>query len=219
MRTIKVTGAGTLSIAPDTMSLSISLTGTEKEYMRAMEKSSADMRMLQEAIAGLGFEATDLKTNGFSIDSDYEGYQEDGVWKQRFRGYRYFHNMTLEFPSDSERLGKILYALAKSGADPECHIAFTVADKESAKEILLSCAVKDAEGKAKVLAAAAGVTLGSIQSIDYSTISLNFYTRPMESPMLAKGMAVNEETASFDLAVNPDDVQLSENVTMIWEIF
>ena len=53
MRTIKVTGTGTLSIAPDTMSLSISLTGTEKEYMRAMEKSSADMRMLQEAITGL----------------------------------------------------------------------------------------------------------------------------------------------------------------------
>ena len=78
MRTIKITGTGTLSIAPHTMSLSISLTGTEKEYLRAMEKSSADTRMLQEAIAGLGFEATDLKTNGFSIDSDYEGYQEDG---------------------------------------------------------------------------------------------------------------------------------------------
>ena len=54
MRTIKVTGRGTLSIAPDTMSLGISLAGTEKEYVRAMEKSSKETRALQEAIAGLG---------------------------------------------------------------------------------------------------------------------------------------------------------------------
>ena len=219
MRTIKVTGKGKVSIAPDTMSLGISLAGTEPEYLKAMEKSAADTRALQNALASLGFAETDLKTNSFSIDADYEGYQEDGVWKQRFKGYRYFHNMKLEFPSDSERLGRILYTFGKSGADPECHIAFTVADKESAKELLLACAVKDAEAKAKVLAGAAGVTLGDLQSIDYSWDELNFYTRPMESPLMAKSMTANEaEEDRFDLAVNPDDVQLSETVTLVWEI-
>ena len=218
MRTIKVTGRGTLSIAPDTMSLGISLTGTDEDYAKAMEQSSQDTRALQEAVAALGFEKTDLKTNSFNIDADYEGYQEDGVWKQRFKGYRYYHNMKLEFPSDSERLGKILYALAQSGTDPECHIAFTVADKESAKELLLACAVKDASAKAEVLAEAAGVTLGDLQNIDYSWGELNFYARPMESPLMAKGMAVNESARdSIDLDINPGDVQLSETVTLVWE--
>ena len=127
--------------------------------------------------------------------------------------------MKLEFPSDSERLGKILYALAQSGTDPECHIAFTVADKESAKELLLACAVKDASAKAEVLAGAAGVTLGDLQNIDYSWGELNFYARPMESPLMAKGMAVNESARdSIDLDINPGDVQLSETVTLVWEI-
>ena len=42
MRTIKVTGRGTLSIAPDTMSLGISLTGTDEDYAKAMEQSSQE---------------------------------------------------------------------------------------------------------------------------------------------------------------------------------
>ena len=71
MRTIKVTGRGTLSIAPDTMSLGISLTGTDKDYAKAMEQSSQDTRALQEAVAALGFEKTDLKTNSFNSDADY----------------------------------------------------------------------------------------------------------------------------------------------------
>ena len=219
MRTIRVTGKGALSIAPDTMSLSIALNGTEKEYMQAMKKSSEDTRTLRKAVTALGFEETDLKTAGFTIDADYEGYQEDGVWKQRFKGYRYYHSMTLEFPSDSDRLGKILYALADSGTAPECHIAFTVSDKEKAKKLLLACAVQDAADKAKILAEASGVTLGAIETIDYSSVSLNFYTRPMESALMAKSMMVNEEAADcFDLGVNPNDVRLEEDVTVIWEI-
>ena len=94
-----------------------------------------------------------------------------------------------------------------------------MADKESAKELLLACAVKDASAKAEVLAEAAGVTLGDLQNIDYSWGELNFYARPMESPLMAKGMAVNESARdSIDLDINPGDVQLSETVTLVWEI-
>ncbi|MBQ1580032.1 MAG: SIMPL domain-containing protein, partial [Firmicutes bacterium] len=82
-----------------------------------------------------------------------------------------------------------------------------------------ACAVKDASAKAEVLAGAAGVTLGDLQNIDYSWGELNFYARPMESPLMAKGMAVNESARdSIDLDINPGDVQLSETVTLVWEI-
>ena len=99
-------------------------------------------------------------------------------------GYKYHHQMKVEFDSDNERLGKILYALANCRVSPEFRLSYTVRDPEAAKNELLGKAVSDAAAKAEVLTRAAGVTLKEIQSIDYSWGKIEFETRPMELKML-----------------------------------
>ena len=153
------------------------------------------------------------------IYPEYESYKEKGVYKQRLTGYRYEHRMMVEFESDNERLGKILYALAHCPLKPEFNISFTVKDPEAAKNELLGSAVRDAMNKASVLGQAAGVSLKEILNIDYSWSQINFNFRPMDRLMMAESIDAMEDSAgSYDLDIEPDDITASDTVTVIWEI-
>ena len=160
------------------------------------------------------------KILNLSIDPEYESYQEKGHYKQRFIGYRFSHVLKIEFPSDNDRLGSVLYALARSPLDPEFRISYTVADPEAAKNELLGRAVKDAAQKAEVLSRAAGVSLKEILSVDYSWGQINFDVTPMnrmmadESVMLAKAAPAG----GYALDIEPDDIEVSDTVTVVWAI-
>ena len=116
-------------------------------------------------------------------------------------------------------MGKILYALANCPLNPEFRIAYAVKEPEAAKNTLLSKAVKDAMEKAEVLAGAAGVTLKGIQSIDYSWGEINFEVRPMRGEMMMeKRMVPMAAMDSYDMDIEPDDIEVSDTVTVVWEI-
>ena len=221
MRTIRVTGSGRIKVRPDRTRITITLEGTYPDYDKTLQHSSEDTEQLRELVTGFGFAPEELKTLYFHVDTQYEGYQEDGVYKQRFLGYRFQHTMKLEFDSDNERLGRVLYALANCPVKPEFRLSYTVKDPEAAKNELLGKAVTDAQEKASVLTQAAGISLKDIQSIDYSWGQINFEVQPMNrmlmgddclaAPMVAEG-------ASYDMVIEPDDIEVSDTVTVIWEI-
>ena len=113
----------------------------------------------------------------------------------------------------------MLYALAKSGLTPEFNISFFVSDPESTRNALLGSAVADAKAKAEALTAAAGVRLLDIQSIDYAKADLNLAVNTMRMPMMAKGAFAEEAVCdSYDMDMQPDDIELDDTVTVIWEI-
>ena len=217
MRTIKVTGRGCLRIHPDMTRIYIVLEGVYPEYSTALEHSAKDTNQLKKILLPLGFERSDLKTIAFNIDTEYESYREDDVYKQRLIGYKYRHQFKIEFDSDNERLGKILYALANCELHPEFSLSYTVKDIEAVKNELLGKAVSDSREKAVILTDAAKVKLGDIQQIDYSWGEIDFEVRPMnrcfnsEDRFLAK-------PASYSIDIEPDDIEVEDTVTVIWEI-
>ncbi len=218
MRTIRVTGKGQIKVRPDTTRIIMSLEGLYKDYNETLRLSSQDTETLKDILSGFGFEKSDLKTLNFSVDTEYESYKDrDGSYKQRFTGYRYRHMLKVEFDSDNERLGKILYALANGNVRPEFRISYTVKDPEATKNTLLGKAVKDAREKASVLTEAAGIGLKDIQSIDYSWGEIDFEYRPMDGGILAE-RCMAEPTAAYSLDIEPDDIEVSDTVTVVWEI-
>ena len=175
---------------------------------------------MKDVLSAFGFERTDLKTLSFDVDAQYESYKDkNGNYKKRFIGYRFQHILKVEFDSDNERLGKILYALALCELKPEFRLSYTVKDPEAAKNELLGKAVTDAKEKATVLTAAAGVTLKDIQSIDYSWGEIDFEVHPMRKPLMEgadKYLALPMK--SYDLDIEPDDIEVTDTVTVVWEI-
>lgn len=217
MRTIRVTGKGQIKVKPDLTRITMSLEGTYPEYSETLRRSSEDTEKLKEILAGFGFDRTELKTVSFSVDTEYESYEEKGAFRQRLAGYRFRHTMKVEFLSDNDRLGKILYALANCPAKPEFRISYTVSDPEAAKNELLAKAVTDAKQKASVLTAKAGVRIKDIQSIEYSWGEIEFEAQPMNR-MLMAGAPAAPMARSYDMSIEPDDINASDTVTVIWEI-
>ena len=221
MRTIRVTGKGQIKVKPDTTRITISLEGTWPEYGETLRHSSQDTERLKDVLSAFGFDRSDLKTLNFNVETEYESYQDRGTYKQRFIGYRFTHMMKVEFPSDNDRLGKVLYALANCPLKPEFRLSYTVSDPEAAKNDLLGKAVTDAKEKASVLTQAAGVTLKDIQSIDYSWGEIDFEYRPMNRMLMADEYLARPmlgKSAGYDMDIEPDDIEVSDTVTVLWEI-
>lgn len=218
MKTIRVTGKGQIKVRPDTTRITMTLEGGGREYADTLRRSAEDTEALKDLLSGFGFARSELKTLNFSVDPEYEGYRDkNNDYKQRFVGYRFSHTLKVEFPSDSARLGKLLYALANGSVRPEFRISYTVSDPEAAKNTLLGKAVADAAEKAAVLTRAAGIALGGIQSIDYSWGEIDLEYRPMNGNVLMECCAPMA-AKSYDLDIEPDDISVSDTVTVVWEI-
>lgn len=217
-KTVRVTGRAQVKLTPDRMRVTVTLSGAFPAYAEALERSAADTEVLRTALAGPGFAKEDLKTLRFDIEPEYEGYNEEGVYRQRLTGYRYTHAMKLDFDFDNARLGEILCVLSASPLQPEFTVGYTVKDPEAAKNELLAKAVADAKAKAQVLAAAAGVKLGGILSINYTFADSDFEVRPVNRMMAADELAVPMAAKSFDIGITPEDVTAADAVTVIWAI-
>lgn len=218
MREMRVTGRGRISVKPDRIRLMLTLSDVKKDYDKALKEASAKSAELQKAFCGCGFSEEDLKTVNFSVDAEYTGYSDkDGNWKQRFVGYRFNQMLKIEFPLDNDRLGQILYALAKSGVKSEFRIQYTVSNPEACRNELLGKAVSDAKEKAAVLAEASGVKLGAIQAIDYSFGTMEIYSEPVNFRSMKVAESCCEDSA-YGMNIVADDIQLDDNVTVRFEI-
>ena len=218
MRTIRVTGKGQIKVKHDMTRITMTLTDLYKEYGETLRRSSEDTETLKSVLAEFGFERSDLKTLSFNVDTEYESYRDrNNDYKQKFAGYRFNHVLKVEFASDNDRLGRILYALAHCSVRPEFRISYTVKDPETTKNLLLGKAVTDAKEKAAVLTQAGGVALGDIQSIDYSWGEIDFEYRPMRGELLMECCEV-PMAKGYSLDIEPDDIDVSDTVTVIWEI-
>ena len=214
-RTITVKGTGRVSLSPDLTAVTMTLDTVDKNYDRAMERSAALLDGLREALTAVGFDKKELKTTSFNVSTRYEGQRDsDGNYRNVFVGYACVHGLKLEFDFDTKRLSAVLSAIARCVAEPSLNVRFTVRDQEAAADALLQSAAENARHKAEVLAAASGVKLGELLSVNYSWGELNVYSDTdycVEEKCMAMPMG-----AAMDLT--PDDIELSDTATFVWEI-
>lgn len=215
MRTIKVIGKGSVSVKPDTTCLRITFEGVYKDYEETVRQSAEKTKILREAIEKSGLHGEDLKTKDFSIDTEYESYRDhNDDYKRRFIGYKFYHRTEIQFPNDNKILGRILYELSVCSVKVEFSIDYTVKDKDAVKKEVIKRAVENSRLKAEIMTTAAGVKLGEVQSIDYSWGEIETRTSPVD--MLEIGSYKME--SSYDIDIEPDDIDVNDTVTIIWEI-
>ena len=216
-RTITIKGIGKLSLKPDQTVVSPTLKTVRADYDKAMDEAAKHLEQLRSAIAEIGFTKDDLKTTSFDVGTEYENERDkNGNYKQIFVGYRVTHGLKLEFDFDSQRLSKVLGAIAVCIAEPELNVQFTVKDKEAVDAALLQSACANAKAKAEILTKASGVTLGELDSIDYNWSELHLYSLThyeMDPPCMARASA-----APTAMDIEPDDIDVSDSVTFVWEI-
>jgi hypothetical protein len=218
-RTIRVTGKGKLKVKPDMTRITIDLTGLNKEYSETVKASSENAKDLKSLLKKENFEPEDIRTLFFNVDIEKESYKdENDEWKTRFLGYRYKHTLKIEFPNDKKKLGDIFNLLTDCSLQPDFRLSFFLKDSEKSKNELLAHAVTDAKEKAEILTKAAEVKLQEIISIDHSWQDIEFEVIPMRSmPNYLHKSELNDKT-SYNIDIEPEDIDVSDTVTIVWNI-
>ncbi len=216
-RTITVRGTGKLSVRPDQISVSLNIRKKDKVYETAMTESARLLENLRSAIEDAGFKREDLKTQSFNVGTEYESRREqNGTFRQVFVGYVCDHQLMIEFPFDTARLGKVLSAISVCVAEPELNVSFNIKDREALTDQLLKNAADNARMRAMTLAAAAGVELGDLISVNYNWKENNF-TSPTFYGGSMKMLRANA-AADCDMQIEAQDIDVSENAVFVWEI-
>lgn len=212
-RTITAKGTAILSVKPDTVQLTLTISAHSKDYAEASDEASAQAEAVKAALKQAGFDEDSLKTANFSVSAEYQTvHDEQGNYSRVFTGYFCLFTLRMSFSLDLAVLGKTLAAIGESGACPELSLDFTVKNQAALKEKLLEKAAEEARRNAKILCHASGVKLGELVHIDYSW---------GEAGMLsATRCALKSDMAFSAGAVNivPEDIELQESAAFTWAI-
>ena len=216
-RTITVKGMGNVKTAPDYVVVSMNLEAQGMEYEETMEQAAQQIDYLNTSLEAVGFEKKSVKTTNFNVRTAYESVKDqNGNYKSIFNGYVCSHRLKVEFDFDTKRLAQTLSAISKSLAKPELSIAFTVKDPSAINKELLRSATINAREKAEVLCEASDVELGDLLTIDYNWGELNIVSRT--DYMLEERVMAMPMRAMADMDIQPDDIDVSDTATFVWEI-
>ncbi len=217
INTVTVTGIGKISASPDFVTISCTVSAKDKNYSALTETEAEKMSEIISALIKAGFEEKDIKTSDFNLSTEYENCPtSDNKWVRRFTGYSLTRDLKFEFDLDADRLNSVIAALTScEKAAPMFNISFTVKEKDGLYDLLLEKAVRDAAHKAGVIAAAAGMKLGSVQNISYGSGE-----SPFMSPTLFRGEAdgAGPLRCAAKMNIVPEDIVSETNVTVVYQL-
>jgi len=150
---ITVTGTGTVQSVPDKAEFSLGVDSTGPTAREALAANSERMRRVLAALFAAGVAKGDVQTQDVSVSRSYpdNGYSADNTV-----------SVTI---NDLAKAGSILDAATNAGANNVYGPTLTPSDQDELQAKALRAAVDRARAKARVLADAAGVLLGSVTSI------------------------------------------------------
>lgn len=216
MKTIRVTGKANLNVVPNQTKVSLTIRGFANEYSKALEQSVRDTKVIKDALESCGVDRETLKTENFYTSEKTRSVKDQyGNTSYQHIGYDVTHYMNFKFDNDNELLGKVLFELTKLKINPRISVSYIVKDAEQYKTKLIALAVKDAKRKAKAMVKSAEVELGEINHIDYSYQTISWETREYLNIECAN---LYSTTESFDVDMTPEDMNLTDTVTIEWEI-
>jgi hypothetical protein len=207
-RSISVSGTGQVSLKPDIAYIYMGVHIERPSAADAVAANNANTQKLLDALKAAGVAEADLRTSNFSIWQNTP-YGPDG---QPGAPVYAVDNTVYVTVRDLAKLGDLLDAAVRAGANNINSIQFDVADKTQALTDARKAAVEAARKQAGELAEAAGVKLGEIQGIQYYDSAPIMYAE-------AKGLGGGGGAAAdVSVPINPGQMQITATVTINFEI-
>jgi len=206
VRTLTVMGSAESILTPDIAYIYIGVHTENVDAKTAISENNTKSQKVIDALKAAGIADKDLRTTNFSVYPNQQ-FGTNGESK----GITYVVDNTVYVTvRDLAKMGDILDAATTAGANSISGIQFDIADKNTALSGARKNAITNARQLADETAQAAGVTLGPIQSINYSS-----FNQPV--PMFAgKGGAMDATSSS--VPVSAGQLTLTVDVTIVYEI-
>jgi uncharacterized protein YggE len=183
-RQMTVAGTGKVYLTPDVSYIVIGVRSEADTVADALGKNNTQSTAVAAKLKELGVAEKDVQTSAFNVYPQQE-FDRDGKPIRSFYVVENTVNVTVR---DLKKLGEILDAVVRNGANTINGISFDVENKASAITEARRLAIEDARKQADEMATAAGVKLGSV-------MNLSVYQNGNPTPMYdAKGMGAANAT-------------------------
>ncbi|WP_026618972.1 uncharacterized protein M728_002162 [Ensifer sp. WSM1721] len=208
---IKVSGEGRSTTAPDMAILQLSVVKDAKTAREALDANNKAMEDVLAALKQSGIAERDLQTSGFSIMPQYNYPQNNdgGNRPPELVGYQVVNGVSVRV-RDLTKLGEVLDKSVTLGVNQGGGIEFTNDKPDAVITEARKAAVADAINKARVLAEAAGVSLGRLIEIAEQP------DRPEPIPV-ARSMAKEFAADAVPVATGENAYNVTVNVTFAIE--
>jgi len=201
-RTITMTGHGEVKAAPDEVQIHAGVVTSAATAAEALAANNARMKALFDALRKMGVAERDIQTASFSVSPQYTGGANNE--RPRLTGYQVNNDVSLRL-EDVSKLGTALDMLVRAGANQMHGIDFSIREPAPLLQKARAAAVADARLRAETYAQAAGVALGTIQTIS-------------ESGGTAPPRPLFRAMAAESVPVAPGEEGVSADVSITWEI-
>lgn len=208
VRSIEITGEGTMKVSPDKGIVSIGVETQNKNTKKAQQSNKEKMNTVIDSIKKLGIKDENIKTIEYTIRPIRNYNKEEG--KSNITGY-IVRNVIEVSINDLEVIGEVIDKASENGANNIRNIRFTLKDKESYYNEALKRAIKTAENKAKALSETIGVNIDKPVKI----VEISNYNYPVNNMYESKVSYDAEE--SRETPVEKGELTITAKVRVIYD--
>ena len=204
VRSITVSGTGSVSVKPDMVSMKFIVKSTGWNCPQAAERNAINTTNTINAIKEAGIPESDISTYDYSITQDNS---------HAYAGEYTVRNTIAVVIRNIDLTGKIIDAAVKNntGANGITSFEYLVSDKATALREARTLAIKNAQDAASLLAGASGCKVNSVLEIreDYTSAGRS-------NDMMFKAASMNG--GSTPTPIVEGNITITSNVTVKYEL-
>lgn len=164
--TLTVHGSAELSFPADQANLSIGVVTTAGTAEAALATNNSRLAAVKQAVLATGLKAEAMQTGQFEVRPDWTPRPRDAGsdWQPAIAGYTVINSLNLTI-DDLPRVGAVIAASIKAGANRIDSLRYGLADPRSGRAKAITEATRNAYDEARTAAGAANVQLGPVVSL------------------------------------------------------
>ena len=209
MSSIRVTGDARVTAKPDRVQIDVGVTTRAALSQDAASQNARELEAVLAAVRKAAGPTAVLRTLSYSLTPNYRYHPKEG--EPTIEGYTALNVVQVQL-DDLTRIGAVIDAATQSGANRVQGIQFTLRDQDTVRAQALREAATRARAEVDVLAAALGVKVLRILSVEESS--------PRFVPMRVYGgaaRAMNAEAAP-QTQVESGTLDVTADVTLSVEV-
>ena len=196
IRTITVSGTGTVQVENKEADLVLSVVSRNEDVVKASEENAERMNAVMRALTESGVGSDSMHTTDYSIWQESHDY---GTSKKNVMTYVVSNRIHVNVRNVIDT-GRIIDSAIKAGANQMNSLSYSAGNTSEAEKQARILAIRDAEQKANTLVTTSGLTLGHIVNMQESQggyIERSNYVR-----LDAKAMATPISSGSTNVSVS-----------------
>lgn len=224
-KSISVTGTGTMKVDPDVAYVQLGVTTQKNTSKEARSENAKTIATIRKALIKAGVKDEDIQTQYLNAYSTYDYSAPSATLvpaeSTSMSTICVVSNQLKISVRDLNKLGSIVNSALDAGATDFNGVDYAIEDSDKYYDQLVDEAMKSANNKAKLIAKASGMTLGSIVSAYDQTFSDN-YTVNLNSGMVSaisldgSGTSKAEKDNNIGDTLRPEKVTISVQLSVIY---